>query len=121
ILACPCPLRQQANAQDRFIERTQSKVAGLERCLTGNNHMGEKKRLQVNDHWMFAGSNDIFAVHICRVQRVEESKILTLALVKAHNFILRCTGSGLYKFSPPVLAAIEQFQNAERRLRTSLV
>src|ERR1051326_1924341 len=83
--------------------------------------MRMKECLQVNKHGMFTCSNEIFVMQVDGVQRIQESKVTSLTLIKTCHFLLRATGGCQHEFRPPIVAAIDKFQGVQARLSPSFV
>ena len=108
------PLRQHADAQHGFpVHAVRVLVALAEARL--------KQRFQIDQHRMLARCNQVFVVEVRGFDRVQQRKVLTLARVEAPHLVARHAAQWSNELQPTVVAAIQDVEDAQRRLCAAFV
>ena len=75
-----------------------------------------EQRLQIHQHRLLAGGDEIFEMHVGCLKDVEQRKVAALSLVEATHASFVSTGSGLDELTPAVGVSIQEAESAKRRL-----
>src|SRR5262245_8735030 len=100
-------LRQQPGTQNRVSIR-------LRDCLVELGDGRLKQRLQIDENRVLARCNQVLAVTVSRLQRIQQGQIFTLTRVEASNFVTRPASLLRHEFRPPVVTAIEHLDSSKR-------
>ncbi len=107
-------MRQQTNQQDGICH-------GLFRDRVGLNpvkpiKLGIEEGLQIDQHRVFAGRNQILQVEVGRIQGIEKRQIGAETLIETLDFVSSRAWLIPDVLDPPVRAAIQYPQRVQRRL-----